>query len=115
MRAPLPNRLLRFDYGTSCKSRTGANVTCNQQQYGQLRPPQYDLSLLKTPIALFTGKLEVFGLVSSMSQQPGNPWALGFRTYLKQPENPWVYHSNGWGLLSLRGGLWFQNIYIATT
>ncbi|MEW5299402.1 MAG: hypothetical protein WDW36_002421 [Sanguina aurantia] len=55
VRAPLPNLLLRFDYGTACTSRTGANVTCNQRQYGQLRPPQYDLSLVKTPIALFTG------------------------------------------------------------
>lgn len=51
-----PERVMpKFDYGTSCTSWLGLPRDCNQRKYGSLEPPQYNLTAITTPLALFTG------------------------------------------------------------
>jgi hypothetical protein len=43
-------RLLRYDYGTNCSDTGPFKETCNQQKYGSLVPPEYDLGRINTPM-----------------------------------------------------------------
>jgi hypothetical protein len=36
--------LQRYDFGANCENRTAFEETCNQQRYGSVQPPEYDLS-----------------------------------------------------------------------
>jgi hypothetical protein len=36
--------LQRFDFGSNCDNRTMFEESCNQQRYGSMQPPEYDLS-----------------------------------------------------------------------
>ena len=46
----------RYDYGSECFTRSKYPQNCNRREYGQDRPPSYDLSgLANVPIALFSG------------------------------------------------------------
>jgi hypothetical protein len=47
--------LAAFDYGTTCRTFLDLPRPCNQAVYGQLEPPTYDLSAIRTPLVLFTG------------------------------------------------------------
>ena len=45
-----------FDYGDLCQDQSGKRLDCNQREYGSLRPPIYNLSLMHGPrIAVFYG------------------------------------------------------------
>lgn len=58
MRQKEPGVMSRFDYGTSCVGLL-ARKRCNQDRYGQLTPPAYDLSAITIPVVLFSGGLDV--------------------------------------------------------
>lgn len=49
-------RLQRFDFGTDCANRTRFYETCNQQRYGTLLPPEYNLANIKVPMFLLQGE-----------------------------------------------------------
>jgi hypothetical protein len=56
-----PARVMaKYDYGTSCTTWLGLPQDCNQRKYGSSQPPQYNLSAITTPLALFTGELVAF-------------------------------------------------------
>lgn len=42
-------RFQRWDYGTNCSVARPFEETCNQQKYGSMRPPEYDLSKITAP------------------------------------------------------------------
>lgn len=45
-----------YDHGAQCTCPiTGSPKKCNQRLYGQSTAPAYNLSAIRTPIALFTG------------------------------------------------------------
>ena len=49
-------RMLYFDFGTRCATVLGAPRMCNQRAYdGARSPPEYNLSAVAAPLALFTG------------------------------------------------------------
>ncbi len=51
-----PDRVMpMFDYGTTCTTWLGLPCKCNQRKYGSMAPPQYNLTAITTPLALFTG------------------------------------------------------------
>ncbi|KXZ43315.1 hypothetical protein GPECTOR_94g637 [Gonium pectorale] len=52
VRARAPNTMSFFDYGTDCASWTGR---CNQLQYGRMTPPLYNLTAIRTPLAVISG------------------------------------------------------------
>lgn len=54
-----------FDYGPSCRTLLDMPRPCNQAVYGQLTPPAYNLSTIKTPLALFTGACTLTALCLS--------------------------------------------------
>jgi hypothetical protein len=56
VRSRVPDALYMFDYGTDCRTYFDLPRPCNQVVYGQDTPPAYDLSRIKTPLVLFTGK-----------------------------------------------------------
>lgn len=49
-------RLQKFDFGTDCANRTRYYETCNQQRYGTLRPPEYNLANIKVPVFMLQGE-----------------------------------------------------------
>lgn len=55
IRAPEPDVMSHFDYGTRCVTITGVPRDCNQRRYHQDAPPRYDLSRITTPLAIFSG------------------------------------------------------------
>lgn len=56
VRSQEPDVLRMFDYGTVCRSYFDLPRPCNQAVYGQSTAPAYNLSAIKTPLVLFTGK-----------------------------------------------------------
>ena len=52
---PLP-RFAKYDYGSKCEGPLGQPQPCNQQAYGTLEAPVYDLAAIHTPLAFFTGE-----------------------------------------------------------
>jgi hypothetical protein len=43
-------RLQRYDYGTDCRSIPRPYYeSCNQDEYGSMRPPAYNLSRIRAP------------------------------------------------------------------
>lgn len=60
VREPAADSMPFYDYGTRCKTILGAPRACNQRMYGQLAPPQYNLTAIATPVALFTGACALF-------------------------------------------------------
>jgi hypothetical protein len=48
-------RLQRYDFGTNCSAALPFKETCNQQKYGSLTPPEYDLGSITTPVVSFEG------------------------------------------------------------
>jgi pimeloyl-ACP methyl ester carboxylesterase len=55
VRARDPRAFSMFDFGTRCATARGAPRACNQRAYGRLEPPEYNLSRITTPLALFAG------------------------------------------------------------
>jgi hypothetical protein len=49
-------RLQHFDYGTDCGNLTRYRETCNQQKYGTLEPPEYDLTKIRVPVFIMQSK-----------------------------------------------------------
>lgn len=49
-------RLQKFDFGTDCGNRTRYYETCNQQRYGTLIPPEYNLGNIKVPVFMLQGE-----------------------------------------------------------
>ena len=45
----------RYDYGQRCEDPFGSAQLCNQNMYGSLEPPIYDLKSIQTPLAIFSG------------------------------------------------------------
>ena len=56
IRQPVP-RFCRFDLGSECTGRLGHPKRCNMQAYGTPEPPLYDVSTIRTPLALFSGEM----------------------------------------------------------
>ena len=49
-------RFAKYDYGSKCEGPLGQPRPCNQQAYGMLETPVYDLAAIHTPLAFFTGE-----------------------------------------------------------
>lgn len=47
-----------YDYGSSCVGPTGLPRTCNMRMYHSADPPQYNLSGIDVPLAVFSGGLD---------------------------------------------------------
>lgn len=70
-------RLTMYDYGTNCTQREAAlkgdahpfYESCNQAEYNGLEePPEYDLSKVTTPLALFEGALDVLATAADVAR-----------------------------------------------
>lgn len=55
VRQPGEAVMRHYDYGTSCRTLLDTPRPCNQAVYGQLVPPQYNLSAIDNSLVLFTG------------------------------------------------------------
>jgi pimeloyl-ACP methyl ester carboxylesterase len=62
-------RLQSYDHGTVCTNRTTFSETCNQERYGALEPPEYDLSLITTPQAILAGQLDLIAVPEDIVEQ----------------------------------------------
>ena len=51
-------RFCRFDFGSACTGHLGHPKPCNMQAYGTPDPPLYDVSTIRTPLALFSGEMQ---------------------------------------------------------
>lgn len=56
VRQPGEAVMRHYDYGTSCRTLLDTPRPCNQAVYGQLVPPQYNLSAIDNSLVLFTGE-----------------------------------------------------------
>lgn len=68
VRARAPNQMRYFDYGTDCVTPPGAPELpprCNQVMYSSLLPPIYDLSVINTTLAIFSGMLGLLNVIRS--------------------------------------------------
>lgn len=45
----------KYDYGTNCRNWLLRPIPCNQNVYGQRKPPQYDLGKVQIPMMFFDG------------------------------------------------------------
>lgn len=52
-------KFARYDYGQECVDPFGGAQPCNQNMYGSLQPPVYDLMSIRTPLAIFSGELHL--------------------------------------------------------
>ena len=48
-------KFARYDYGQACLDPYGSAQACNQNMYGSLEPPVYDLKSIRTPLAIVSG------------------------------------------------------------
>lgn len=48
-------KFAKYDYGQACIDPYGNAQPCNQNMYGSLEPPVYDLKRIQTPLAIFSG------------------------------------------------------------
>lgn len=48
-------KFAKYDYGQACTDTYGSAQPCNQNMYGSLEPPVYNLKSIKTPLAIFSG------------------------------------------------------------
>jgi pimeloyl-ACP methyl ester carboxylesterase len=62
-------RLQRFDFTSNCTDRTWFAETCNQQAYGTLIPPDYDLSRITVPQVLLSGQLDIMSVPEDVAEQ----------------------------------------------
>ncbi|WIA20838.1 hypothetical protein OEZ85_005189 [Tetradesmus obliquus] len=63
-------RFQRFDHGTNCSHRNRPyDETCNQQRYGSLQPPEYDLSQITAPQYLFAAEMDVMATNEDAAEQ----------------------------------------------
>lgn len=62
-------RLQRWDFGTNCTDRTWFYETCNQQAYGSLLPPEYDLSRITVPQIMMKGGLDIMATPEDIEEQ----------------------------------------------
>jgi hypothetical protein len=76
MRREGPPRLTKYDFGTNCTQRAAALAgiahpfyeSCNAAEYGGLEaPPEYDLSKVTVPLALFEGALDVLATAADVA------------------------------------------------
>jgi hypothetical protein len=70
-------RLTKYDFGTNCTQRVMAlegrahpmYESCNQHEYdGALTPPEYDLTKVRVPMALFEGALDVLATSADVAR-----------------------------------------------
>lgn len=62
-------RLQRYDHGSNCSDRTWFYETCNQQAYGSILPPEYDLSRITVPQVMMQGQLDVMATPEDIDEQ----------------------------------------------
>ncbi|WIA20837.1 hypothetical protein OEZ85_005188 [Tetradesmus obliquus] len=91
-------RFQRFDHGTNCSSRNQQfGETCNQQRYGSLQPPEYDLSQITAPQYLFEAGLDMMATNEDITEQKRrlNPSAFaGATIYEKYGHMDFVWDRN---------------------
>eukprot|EP00878_Enallax_costatus_P000288 GHUV01000360.1.p2 GENE.GHUV01000360.1~~GHUV01000360.1.p2 ORF type:complete len:224 (+),score=18.01 GHUV01000360.1:2065-2736(+) len=62
-------RFQMYDYGTNCTKRTRFYETCNQQVYGSLIPPEYDLGKITVPQVMLEGELDIMSVPEDVKEQ----------------------------------------------
>eukprot|EP00775_Hariotina_reticulata_P003205 gene3205-3482_t len=62
-------RFQKYDFGTDCSNRTLWHETCNQQKYGTLEPPEYDLSQVKVPVFIMQGGNDIMVTEQDVQEQ----------------------------------------------
>jgi len=67
------NGLWMYDFGTDCnlnspRRNKTLSETCNQARYGQLQPPQYDLSQVTARTAIFEGQEDMMATKADVAK-----------------------------------------------
>jgi hypothetical protein len=63
----------RYDHGTNCSRHEPFYETCNQQEYGSMEPPQYDMSRITAPQVRLVCVLLL--LLLTLTTTPSGGWA----------------------------------------
>lgn len=62
-------RFQRYDFGNDCNNRTRFQETCNQEVYGSMDPPEYDLSRITAPQVILQGNLDLMAVPEDILEQ----------------------------------------------